>query len=58
MNTPKITIEMTRATAEEFVIPIYTVPNEMLAGFVIDKIVIGLQTMGFSESNIDVSIID
>ncbi|MBD2816831.1 hypothetical protein ID850_19380 [Xenorhabdus sp. Flor] len=58
MNTPKITIEITRATAEEFVIPLYTVPSELLSDFVTDKMVLGLQQMGFPESNIDVLITD
>ncbi|MEX0445974.1 hypothetical protein [Xenorhabdus sp. SGI246] len=58
MNTPKIKIEMTRTAAEEFTIPLYTVPSEMLSDFVIDKVVPGLQQIGFPESDIEVLITD
>ncbi|MBE8595348.1 hypothetical protein IQ209_02135 [Xenorhabdus sp. BG5] len=55
---PKVTIEITRAAAEEFTIPFYTVPGEMLADFVTDKIITALQEMSFPEADIDVFITD
>ncbi|WP_426576719.1 hypothetical protein ACP179_20580 [Xenorhabdus stockiae] len=49
----KITIEIPRAAAEEFSIPLYTVPSAILANFVTDKLMLGLQEMGFPEADVE-----
>ncbi|PHM37136.1 hypothetical protein [Xenorhabdus innexi] len=58
MSTPKIALEITRTTAEELTSPSRTVSDEILADFVTDLVVEGLLSVGFPESEVNITIAD